>query len=150
MNIARLRKQALQCSGIYRKRPILIAGKINIALMTLLLFVTPEISNAGQSIIVQSTTSTQNSGLFDYILPLFKSQTGISVHVVAVGTGQALKNGRNGDGDVLLVHAKAAEEKFVNEGYGSNDLTLCTTILLSLVPLMTLLSCSGSPIFLSP
>ncbi len=69
-------------------------------------------------IIVQSTTSTQNSGLFDFILPKFTSKTGISVNVVAVGTGQALKNGRNGDGDVLFVHAKAAEEKFIAEGYG--------------------------------
>ena len=73
---------------------------------------------ADRSIIVQSTTSTQNSGLFDYLLPKFKKDTGITVKVVAVGTGQALKNGRNGDGDVLLVHAKAAEEKFVAEGYG--------------------------------
>jgi len=71
-----------------------------------------------KSIIVQSTTSTQNSGLFDFILPKFTQDTGIVVNVVAVGTGQALKNGRNGDGDVLLVHAKAAEEKFVAEGYG--------------------------------
>ena len=71
-----------------------------------------------KTIIVQSTTSTQNSGLFDFILPQFKSQTGITVNVVAVGTGQALKNGRNGDGDVLLVHAKSAEEKFVAEGFG--------------------------------
>ena len=71
-----------------------------------------------KSIIVQSTTSTQNSGLFDFILPKFTHDTGIVVNVVAVGTGQALKNGRNGDGDVLLVHAKAAEEKFVAEGYG--------------------------------
>jgi tungstate transport system substrate-binding protein len=71
-----------------------------------------------KSIIVQSTTSTQNSGLFDYILPLFTRETGITVKVVAVGTGQALKNGRNGDGDVLLIHAKAAEQKFVNQGYG--------------------------------
>ncbi len=71
-----------------------------------------------QSIIVQSTTSTQNSGLFDVILPLFKKHSGITVHVVAVGTGQALKNGRNGDGDVLLVHAKSAEQTFVKEGYG--------------------------------
>jgi len=71
-----------------------------------------------QSIIVQSTTSTQNSGLFDYILPLFKKQTGITVNVVAVGTGQALKNGKNGDGDVLLVHAKAAENEFVAQGHG--------------------------------
>ena len=72
----------------------------------------------GNSIIVQSTTSTQNSGLFDFILPKFEKQTGIIVKVVAVGTGQALKNGRNGDGDVLLVHAKSAEEKFIAEGYG--------------------------------
>ena len=69
-------------------------------------------------IIVQSTTSTQNSGLFDAILPEFQAKTGIEVRVVAVGTGQALKNGRNGDGDVLLVHARAAEDRFVAAGYG--------------------------------
>ena len=69
-------------------------------------------------IILQSTTSTQNSGLFDHILPQFTEKTGIEVRVVAVGTGQALKNARNGDGDVLLVHAKPAEEKFVAEGFG--------------------------------
>ncbi len=73
---------------------------------------------ADQSIIVQSTTSTANSGLYDYLLPKFRQETGISVHVVAVGTGQAIKNARNCDGDVLLVHAKSAEEKFVNEGFG--------------------------------
>ena len=70
------------------------------------------------SIIVQSTTSTANSGLYDYLLPLFKQDTGITVHVVAVGTGQAIKNARNCDGDVLLVHAKSAEQKFVADGYG--------------------------------
>ena len=70
------------------------------------------------SIIVQSTTSTANSGLYDYLLPMFKRETGITVNVVAVGTGQALKNSRNCDADVLLVHAKSAEEKFVAEGYG--------------------------------
>jgi len=70
------------------------------------------------SIILQSTTSTANSGLYDYLLPMFKQDTGISVHVVAVGTGQAIKNARNCDGDVLLVHAKSAEEKFVAEGFG--------------------------------
>jgi len=69
-------------------------------------------------IVVQSTTSTQNSGLFDYILPKFTAKTGIEVRVVAVGTGQAIKNAMNGDGDVLLVHAKPAEEKFVAEGWG--------------------------------
>jgi tungstate transport system substrate-binding protein len=69
-------------------------------------------------IIVQSTTSTQNSGLFDHILPKFTKKTGIEVRVVAVGTGQALKNARNGDGDVVLVHSKPDEEKFVAEGWG--------------------------------
>ncbi len=69
-------------------------------------------------IIVQSTTSTQNSGLFDYILPMFRDETGIDVRVVAVGTGQAIKNAENGDGDVLFVHAKASEEKFVAGGNG--------------------------------
>lgn len=71
-----------------------------------------------KAIIVQSTTSTQNSGLFDHILPMFESKTGIKVNVVAVGTGQAIKNAKNCDGDVLFVHAKAAEEKFVEEGFG--------------------------------
>ncbi|MEM8974965.1 MAG: substrate-binding domain-containing protein [Pseudomonadota bacterium] len=71
-----------------------------------------------RSIILQSTTSTANSGLYKFILPKFKAKTGITVRVVAVGTGQALRNGRAGDGDVLLVHAKSAEEKFVAAGYG--------------------------------
>jgi len=69
-------------------------------------------------IIVQSTTSTENSGLFKHLLPLFTKKTGIEVRVVAVGTGQAIKNAQNGDGDVLLVHAKADEEKFVAAGWG--------------------------------
>ncbi|SFN65256.1 tungstate transport system substrate-binding protein [Roseovarius lutimaris] len=69
-------------------------------------------------IVVQSTTSTQNSGLFDHILPIFTDKTGIEVRVVAVGTGQAIKNAANGDGDVLFVHAKPAEEKFVAQGHG--------------------------------
>ena len=69
-------------------------------------------------IILQSTTSTQNSGLYDYLLPIFSGRTGIEVRVVAVGTGQALRNARNGDGDVLLVHAKTAEEAFVADGHG--------------------------------
>lgn len=69
-------------------------------------------------IIVQSTTSTENSGLLADILPKFTAKTGIEVRVVAVGTGQALKNARNGDGDVLLVHARPDEEQFVAEGWG--------------------------------
>ncbi|HWK13673.1 MAG TPA: extracellular solute-binding protein [Rhizobiaceae bacterium] len=71
-----------------------------------------------KSIVVASTTSTQDSGLFDLILPLFQAKTGISVKVVAQGTGQALDTGRRGDADVLFVHAKAQEEKFVEEGFG--------------------------------
>lgn len=69
-------------------------------------------------IVVQSTTSTQNSGLLDSILPGFTAETEIEVRIVAVGTGQAIKNAQNGDGDVLLVHAKAAEKAFVAEGWG--------------------------------
>lgn len=71
-----------------------------------------------QTIIVQSTTSTQNSGLYDYLLPILKKDTGVEVNIVAVGTGQAIKNAMRCDGDVLLVHAKAAEDEFVAEGYG--------------------------------
>lgn len=70
------------------------------------------------SIIVQSTTSTANSGLYDHLLPLFRDQTGIEVNVVAVGTGQAIRNAQNCDGDVLLVHAKASEQAFVAQGGG--------------------------------
>ncbi|MEE8333831.1 MAG: substrate-binding domain-containing protein [Alphaproteobacteria bacterium] len=84
----------------------------------LAVFAAAPVLAAERSIIVQSTTSTANSGLYDHILPLFKSRTGIRVHIVAVGTGQAIKNARNGDGDVLLVHARAAEEKFVADGFG--------------------------------
>ena len=69
-------------------------------------------------ILVQSTTSTENSGLFAHILPKFTAETGIEVRVVAVGTGQAIKNAERGDGDVLLVHSRAAEDRFVAEGFG--------------------------------
>lgn len=71
-------------------------------------------------VILQSTTSTQNSGLLDAILPQFTTETGIIVRVVAVGTGQALKNARNGDGDVLLVHAREQEDAFIEQGWGIN------------------------------
>ncbi|HUK11091.1 MAG TPA: substrate-binding domain-containing protein [Stellaceae bacterium] len=69
-------------------------------------------------ITVASTTSTQDSGLFEFLLPKFTAATGIDVHVVAVGTGQALKIGERGDADVELVHAKAAELQFVADGFG--------------------------------
>lgn len=76
-------------------------------------------ATAQDTILVQSTTSTANSGLYDHLLPVFRETTGIQVNVVAVGTGQAIKNAQNCDGDVLLVHAKPAEEQFVADGYGT-------------------------------
>ena len=69
-------------------------------------------------IVVASTTSTEQSGLFSHLLPAFEKDTGIKVRVVAVGTGQALDIGRRGDADVVLVHDRAAEEKFIDEGEG--------------------------------
>ncbi len=71
-----------------------------------------------RSIIVASTTSTQDSGLFGYLLPIFKAKTGIEVKVIAQGTGQALDTARRGDADVVFVHAKSQEEKFLAEGFG--------------------------------
>jgi tungstate transport system substrate-binding protein len=69
-------------------------------------------------ITVASTTSTEQSGLFGYLLPIYEQQTGVKVRVVALGTGQALDVGRRGDADVVFVHARAAEEKFLAEGQG--------------------------------
>jgi tungstate transport system substrate-binding protein len=71
-----------------------------------------------KSIVVASTTSTEDSGLFSHILPLFKAKTGIAVKVLAQGTGQALDTGRRGDADVVFVHAKSAEKRFVADGFG--------------------------------
>src|SRR5215471_12434592 len=71
-----------------------------------------------KSIVVASTTSTQDSGLFEYLLPIFKQKTGITVRVLARGTGQALDTARRGDADVVFVHAREAEEKFIAEGFG--------------------------------
>lgn len=72
-----------------------------------------------KAIILATTTSTENSGLLDYILPSFKEETGIEAKVIAVGTGKALQMGRDGEADVLLVHAKSSEEQFVEEGHGT-------------------------------
>ncbi|MDR7855345.1 substrate-binding domain-containing protein [Tissierella sp.] len=80
---------------------------------------TPEVVEAKGSIILSTTTSTQDSGLLDFLLPKFTEETGIEVKTVAVGTGKALQMGRDGEADVLLVHAKADELKFVEEGHGT-------------------------------
>jgi tungstate transport system substrate-binding protein len=78
----------------------------------------PQAMAQDKSIVVASTTSTQDSGLFGYLLPIFTQKTGITVKVVAQGTGQALDTARRGDADVVFVHAKSAELKFLSEGHG--------------------------------
>lgn len=98
-------------------------------LSTVLLFSTTACSNKtaqttntekqeDKSIVMATTTSTQDSGLLDYLLPIFEKEKGIKVKVVAKGTGEALKLGERGDADVLLVHAKEQEEKFIKDGFG--------------------------------
>jgi tungstate transport system substrate-binding protein len=87
-----------------------------IALSATAFLTTLRAAETDKSIIVASTTSTQDSGLFDYLLPIVKQKTGITVKVIAQGTGQALDTGRRGDADVLFVHAKPAELKFIAEG----------------------------------
>jgi len=89
-----------------------------LAIFTFGLGIPGDANSSERSLILQSTTSTANSGLYNHLLPVFEDETGIKVHVVAVGTGQAIRNARNGDGDVLLVHSKEAEEKFVADGFG--------------------------------
>jgi len=92
-------------------------GLIRAVFLLLMLFSC--IANAQQRYItVASTTSTEQSGLFRHLLPIFEGKTGIQVRVVALGTGQALDMGRRGDADVVFVHARALEEKFVAEGHG--------------------------------
>src|SRR5580658_6970018 len=76
----------------------------------------PGLAQEDKSIVVASTTSTQDSGLFDYLLPIVKQKTGITVKVIAQGTGQALDTARRGDADVVLVHAKSEELKFLADG----------------------------------
>jgi len=91
-------------------------GLIRVVLAALLLAAMP--AQAQRFITVASTTSTEQSGLFKHLLPIFEAKTGIQVRVVALGTGQALDMGRRGDADVVFVHAKPLEEKFIAEGYG--------------------------------
>jgi tungstate transport system substrate-binding protein len=81
-------------------------------------------SKSPQAITLATTTSTQDSGLLDELLPLFERESGIEVKVVAVGSGQAMELGRRGDADVLLVHSPAAEQKFMDEGFGAKRLAV--------------------------
>ena len=91
-------------------------------LTTLLLLVSVCMANAneGSFITLSSTTSTDNSGLLEYLIPKFKDKTGIDVRVIAVGTGRALQLGERGDADIVLVHHKTSEEIFVEKGFGIN------------------------------
>jgi len=90
-----------------------------------MLLLQPTVSHAAErSIVLASTTSTDNSGLLGYLLPEFQREEGITVRVVAVGTGQAIRLARNGDADVLLVHHPASEQEFVDSGYGVERLAV--------------------------
>jgi tungstate transport system substrate-binding protein len=93
-------------------RRILIAATLGACVLA-----TPAFAQ-DKSIMVASTTSTQDSGLFEYLLPIYKQKTGVTVKVISQGTGQALDTGRRGDADVVFVHAKSQEEKFLAEGNG--------------------------------
>jgi tungstate transport system substrate-binding protein len=94
------------------------ASMVGVAVFALLAVVTMPTLAAERFITVASTTSTENSGLFEFILPKFQQVIGIAVRVVAVGTGQAIKNAERGDADVLLVHHQPSEEQFVAQGFG--------------------------------
>src|SRR5210317_1217456 len=93
-------------------------GRLPVALALAAMLITGAVHGQPHSITVASTTSTQNSGLFSWLLPQFTEETGIDVQVVAVGTGQAIRIATNGDADLLLVHHEASERKFVADGLG--------------------------------
>jgi tungstate transport system substrate-binding protein len=106
----------------------------------------PSASAQDKSIVVASTTSTQDSGLFGHILPLFKAKTGIDARVVSQGTGQALDTGRRGDADVVFVHAKAQEEKFVADGFGVKRLPVMYNDFILIGPKSDLAGAKGKDI----
>ncbi len=89
-----------------------------ILVMICLLFISVTVAHAGQTLMMATTTSTDNTGLLEYLAPEFTKDTGITLKWVATGTGKALKMGENCDVDILLVHAQAAEKKFIQAGYG--------------------------------
>ncbi len=97
---------------------VLTLGVLTLGALALVCFLSTATSAEERFLVLASTTSTDNSGLFDHILPLFEEETGIAVRVVARGTGQALGLGRDGDADLLLVHDRSAELRFIAEGYG--------------------------------
>jgi tungstate transport system substrate-binding protein len=117
-----MRQQTILLQGrspmIHWFSSIRIRATVLLALsVTAVLSIAPVLAQE-QTIIVASTTSTQDSGLFSYLLPIAKEKTGVEVKVLAQGTGQALETARRGDADVVFVHARSAEEKFLAEGFG--------------------------------
>lgn len=90
----------------------------NLLLVLLGLFLVSPVAATEKILVLASTTSTENSGLYDFLLPIFRKKTGIDVRVVAVGTGQAIKLAQRGDADVLLVHHRSSEDRFIAKGYG--------------------------------
>ena len=81
-----------------------------------LIFLISNFSYSSDFLVIQSTTSTSDSGFYDYILPIYEKKTGIDIRVVAVGTGQAIKNAMNGDGDLLITHSEEDEKNFILNG----------------------------------
>src|SRR5205823_12797988 len=108
----------LQRGGaISGRRVAMVVARRGFLVLALLAFAS--IASAQEKFVtVASTTSTEQSGLFGYLLPIYERATGVKVHVVALGTGQALDVARRGDADVVFVHARSAEEKFLAEGHG--------------------------------
>jgi tungstate transport system substrate-binding protein len=103
---------------MFSRRSLIVAAALSAVGFGAVILAAPVARAQEKSIVVASTTSTQDSGLFEYLLPLYKQKTGVTVKVVSQGTGQALDTGRRGDADVVFVHAKSAEEKFLAEGQG--------------------------------
>jgi tungstate transport system substrate-binding protein len=110
--VGKMRKRCIKDTRTFYRRSLMAAIALNLVLVA-----TPVYAQ-DKSIIVASTTSTQDSGLFEYLLRIFKQKTGITVKVWALGTGQALDTARRGDADVVFVHSESAEEKFIAEGEG--------------------------------
>ena len=99
-----------------------VKGLLVISLCIIMVFAMAACAKKERTMILATTTSTQDSGLLDYLLPIFEKETGIKVSVLAKGTGEALEVAKRGDADGLLVHAKAQETKFVEDGFGTERL----------------------------
>jgi tungstate transport system substrate-binding protein len=103
---------------IAKRRRVLVWGAL--ALLSVVLAMGSPVQAQQKNIILATTTSTQDSGLLDVLIPMFEKKTGYFVKTIAVGSGQAMAMGQKGEADVLLAHSPAAEKKFVAEGYGVN------------------------------